>query len=119
MSVEATERRAIYLKRKKSGCCPRCGSKIKKNSGFIYCDDCRGFFRNYNQEISESINKDRRTKYNKRKKNNECPRCGVKLGKKYDKTICPKCLGKQYEYNYGKRKKTVKSGKAKTKTKKK
>jgi Zn finger protein HypA/HybF involved in hydrogenase expression len=115
MSTEAVKRKAIYLKRKKSGCCPRCGSKTKKTSKFIYCDDCRAFFRGYNQEISESINKDRRAKYNKRKKNNQCPRCGKALGKTYGKKICPKCLAKQYEYNYGKSKKTVKKGKAKKK----
>jgi Zn finger protein HypA/HybF involved in hydrogenase expression len=108
MSVEALKRKVLYQKRKKSGCCPRCGSKMKKTSRFIFCDDCRAFFRGYNQEISETINKDRRAKYNKRKKNNECPRCGKKLPKTYDKKICPKCLAKQYEYNYGKKKKPAK-----------
>jgi Zn finger protein HypA/HybF involved in hydrogenase expression len=107
MSVEALKRKVLYQKRRKSGCCPRCGSKKKKSSKYIFCDDCRAFFRGYNQEISETINKDRRTKYNKRKKNNECPRCGKKLPKTYDKKICPKCLEKQYEYNYGKKKKSV------------
>ena len=98
MPVLASERRVVYLKRKKSGCCPRCGSKKRKNSKFIYCDDCRAFFRNYNQEISESINKTRRAKYKQRKKNNQCPRCGKKLGKKYKNIICSECLGKQYKY---------------------
>jgi Zn finger protein HypA/HybF involved in hydrogenase expression len=115
MPVLASERRVIYLQRKKSGCCPRCGNKVKKSSKFIFCDDCRAFFRGYNQEISESINEDRRAKYNKRKKNNQCPRCGVKLGKKYDKKICPECLEKQYKYNYGKKRKTVKSSQTKKK----
>ncbi|MDR0301687.1 MAG: hypothetical protein LBI04_05145 [Treponema sp.] len=121
MSTGADERRVLYLKRKKSGCCPRCGNKLKKTSKFIYCDDCREFFRGYNQEISATINKARKAKYDKRKKNNLCPRCGIKLSKSYDKTICPDCLEKQYEYNYGKKKKPVKSAKpaakAKAKTK--
>ena len=99
MSKIPSERRKIYLQRKKSGCCPRCGSKKKKSSKFIYCEDCRAFFRNYNQEISDSINKLRRAKYKQRKKNNQCPRCGKKLGKRYDKIICPTCLEKQYSYN--------------------
>jgi uncharacterized Zn finger protein (UPF0148 family) len=106
MPAKPSERRILYLQRKKSGCCPRCGNKVKKTSGFIYCDDCRAFFRGYNEEISDSINKARKAKYNKRKKNDQCPRCGVKLGKKYTKTICPECLEKQYEYNYGKKRKT-------------
>jgi predicted amidophosphoribosyltransferase len=97
MPAKPSERRVLYLQRKKSGCCPRCGNKVKKSSGFIYCDDCRAFFRGYNEEISDSINKTRKAKYNKRKKNNLCPRCGEKLGKKYTKTICPECLEKQYE----------------------
>ena len=108
MSVEALKRKVLYQKRRKSGDCPRCGKKRSKTSKYIFCDDCRAFFRGYNQEISETINKDRRAKYNKRKKSNECPRCGKKLPKTYEKKICPKCLAKQYEYNYGKKKNTAK-----------
>jgi len=122
MSVEAQKRKDLYQKRRKSGCCPRCGSKKKKTSKYIFCDDCRAFFRGYNQEISETINKDRRSKYNKRKKNNECPRCGKKLPKTYEKKICPNCLAKQYEYNYGKKKtvkKPAKKSVKRSKTKKK
>jgi uncharacterized Zn finger protein (UPF0148 family) len=115
MPAKPSERRILYLQRKKSGCCPRCGNKVKKSSGFIYCDDCRAFFRGYNEEISESINKTRKAKYNKRKKNDQCPRCGVKLGKKYTKTICPECLEKQYEYNYGKTRKAKSKTAAKNK----
>jgi uncharacterized Zn finger protein (UPF0148 family) len=111
MPAKPSERRVLYLQRKKSGCCPRCGNKVKKSSGFIYCDDCRAFFRGYNEEISDSINEARQEKYNKRKKNNQCPRCGIKLGKKYTKTICPECLEKQYEYNYGTKRKTKSSKK--------
>ena len=106
MPAKPSDRRVLYLQRKKSGCCPRCGNKVKKSSGFSYCDDCRAFFRGYNEEIADSINKTRKAKYNKRKKNNLCPRCGKKLGKNYTKTICPECLEKQYEYNYGKKRKT-------------
>jgi len=114
MSEEALKRKVLYQKRRKSGCCPRCGKKRSKTSKYIFCDDCRAFFRGYNQEISETINKDRRAKYNKRKKNNECPRCGKKLPKTYNKKICPKCLEKQYEYNYGKKKKPAKKAVKKT-----
>jgi uncharacterized Zn finger protein (UPF0148 family) len=118
MPAKPSERRVLYLQRKKSGCCPRCGNKVKKSSGFIYCDDCRAFFRGYNEEISDSINKTRQAKYNKRKKNNQCPRCGIKLGKKYTKTICPECLEKQYEYNYGTKRKTKSSVKSTASSKK-
>jgi uncharacterized Zn finger protein (UPF0148 family) len=107
MPAKPSERRILYLERKKSGCCPRCGNKVKKSSGFIYCDDCRAFFRGYNEEISDSINETRKAKYDRRKEDNQCPRCGVKLGKKYTKTICPECLEKQYEYNYGTKRKTT------------
>ena len=114
-----SERRKTYIKRKKSGCCPRCGQKVKKTSKFIFCDDCRGFFRGYFNSVSDEINEARQARYNKRKKNNQCPRCGVALGKKYPKTICKKCLDKQYEYNYGgKRKAKDKSKPAAKVTKK-
>jgi ribosomal protein S27AE len=101
MPSTPAERRKNYLTRKKSGCCPRCGQKVKKNSKFSFCDDCRSFFRSYFNEVSDEINEVRKARYNNRKKNNLCPRCGVPLGKKYSKTICQKCLDKQYEYNYG------------------
>jgi ssDNA-binding Zn-finger/Zn-ribbon topoisomerase 1 len=81
------ERRKTYQKLKKSGCCPRCGKKSKKNSKFIFCDDCRSFFRGYFNEVSDEINETRKARYDKRKKDNQCPRCGVPLGKKYTKTI--------------------------------
>ena len=99
MPLESSERKKIYRRRKTSGCCPRCGAKKGKNSKFSYCDDCRGFFRNYNREMSESFNEQRKARYKQRKKNNECPRCGKKLGKAYGKTICASCLKKQYSYN--------------------
>jgi uncharacterized Zn finger protein (UPF0148 family) len=118
MPAKPSDRRVLYLQRKKSGCCPRCGNKVKNSSRFIYCDDCRAFFRGYNEEISDSINKTRKAKYNKRKKNDQCPRCGIKLGKKYTKTICPECLEKQYEYNYGKKRKTKSSVKSTASSKK-
>jgi len=101
MPTGSSERKAIYSKRKKQGCCPRCGKKMRKNSKFSYCDDCRSFFRDYNHKISKSLNKLRKARYNERKENDQCPRCGKALGKKYKKTICPTCLEKQYKYNYG------------------
>lgn len=106
MPSTPSERRNIYIKRKKSGCCPRCGRKVKKSSKFTFCDDCRSFFRDYFNGVSDEINKARKARYNKRKKNNQCPRCGKALGKKYPKTICQQCLDKQYKYNYGIKRKT-------------
>jgi uncharacterized paraquat-inducible protein A len=102
MPLENSERRITYLKRKKSGCCPRCGKKLRKNYKYSYCEDCRDFFRNYNEGMSKKINKIRKTRYNQRKKNNQCPRCGKSLGKRYKNIICVECLEKQYKYNYGK-----------------
>jgi len=104
MSEKAKKRKTVYLQRKKQGDCPRCGKKRKKNSKYIYCDDCREFFRSYNEKISKKINKIRKKRYDDRKKGGKCPRCGKSLGKKYTKTICPACLEKQYKYNYGKAK---------------
>jgi len=109
MPTKTSDKRTVYLQRKAEGCCPRCGKKLKKNSRFIYCDDCRAFFRNYNSGISESLNETRKERYAERKENHLCPRCGIKLGKKYTKTICETCLEKQYTYNYGK--KSTKKGK--------
>jgi len=99
MPLIASERRVVYLKRKKSGCCPRCGRKKKKSDKFSYCEDCREFYRSYNQQISKTVNKQRKAKYKERKKNKQCPRCGKKLNKTYKKIICPVCLEKQYNYN--------------------
>jgi len=110
MPTNSVEKRTVYLQRKEQGCCPRCGKKVRKNSKYIYCEDCRAFFRNYNSEMSESLNETRKARYDERKENKQCPRCGKKLGKKYTKTICETCLEKQYAYNYGK-KRTVKKGK--------
>jgi len=103
MPTENSDRRATYRQRKKSGCCPRCGGKVNKRSKYIYCDDCREFFRNYNSETSEKINKIRKKRYDLRKKKHQCPRCGKALGKKYSKIICEDCLKKQYKYNYWKK----------------
>jgi hypothetical protein len=94
MAEDLTVRRKKYSKRKKSGYCPRCGVKLSKRETHIYCEDCREYFRDYNRETADKINKKRRTIYKQRIKSNLCPRCGVKLGKKYEKTLCPKCLGK-------------------------
>jgi ribosomal protein S27AE len=113
MPSSPAERRKNYLKRKKNGCCPRCGKKNKKNSKFTFCDSCRLFFRGYFNEVSDEINEVRKARYDNRKKNNLCPRCGVSLGKKYTKTICQKCLDKQYKYNYG----AKRNAKSKTVTK--
>jgi len=101
MATEPAERRKDYLKRKKSGLCPRCGNKIKKSSKFKMCDDCREYFRNYNNQIADSQNEAKRTRYAERKAKYCCPRCGVKLGKKSENIICQPCLKKQYKYNTG------------------
>jgi len=101
MSLELNERKKVYSKRKKGGLCPRCGCKVKKTSKYITCDDCREYYRNYNREISESIQGARRDRYAERKAKNLCPRCGVPVGKKSKNTICSICLDKQYKYNTG------------------
>ena len=108
MPVEPVKRRKSYQKNKKQGYCPRCGIKKKKTDTFVYCKDCRGYFRDYNEGISAKVNKARKSKYKLRIKNNQCPRCGIKLGKRYPKKLCVTCLDKQYKYNYGKKRKTVK-----------
>ena len=99
MSANMSERKKIYLERKEKGLCPRCGNKRKKSSKFIICDDCREFYRNYSNSRSEEINETRRSVYETRKDNHQCPRCGKKLGKRYQNLICPVCLEKQYAYN--------------------
>jgi len=98
MPTKKKERRVIYSNRKELGLCPRCGAKKKKTDKFSYCSDCREFFRNYNREVSETVNELRKERYEERKQNNQCPRCGKKLGKKYTKTICETCLEKQRNY---------------------
>ncbi|MCL2185438.1 MAG: hypothetical protein FWB86_06265 [Treponema sp.] len=98
MPTDAAERKVIYRSRKKDGCCPRCGVKKKKSDKFIYCGDCRAFYRGYNQEMSDDINTIRKERYKKRKKNKQCPRCGKKHSKSYKKIICASCLKKQYSY---------------------
>jgi Zn finger protein HypA/HybF involved in hydrogenase expression len=103
MAAKASERKIVYAQRKEKGNCPRCGNKTGKKSKYIYCDDCRAFFRNYNKERAGDLNKTRKALYDERKEKKLCPRCGKHLGKKYKKTICPVCLEKQYEYNYGKK----------------
>jgi len=101
MATELADRRKTYLKRKKSGLCPRCGIKMKKTSKFKMCDSCREYFRNYNREISDSQNETKRDRYAQRKAENRCPRCGIKMGKRSKNTICTPCLDKQYKYNTG------------------
>jgi len=103
MPAKSSERKVIYAQRKEKGCCPRCGNKVGKRSKYVFCDECRAFFRDYNKEKADSINKTRKEKYDERKENRLCPRCGKRLGKKYKKKICQICLEKQYEYNYGKK----------------
>jgi uncharacterized paraquat-inducible protein A len=103
MPLEKSKRQILYSKRKKRGECPRCGTKLKKTYKFSYCDDCRKFFRSYNKKTAKITNKIRKARYEDRKEENCCPRCGVYLGKKYKKILCVKCLDKQYKYNYGKK----------------
>ena len=98
MPTDAKDRRTIYQERKNQGYCPRCGVKVKKTSKFIYCEDCRAFFRNYFKGIADNTNEARKSRYAERKENHQCPRCGKKLGKRYKKTICETCLDKQYNY---------------------
>jgi len=99
--AEPAERRKIYSKRKKNGLCPRCGSKIKKNGKFKYCDACREYYREYTRASSDSVQETRRTRYAQRKAKNLCPRCGAFVGKKSKTFLCSACLDKQYKYNTG------------------
>jgi len=99
MPAKASERRIIYYQRKEQGLCPRCGIKLKKKAQFTFCDDCRAFFRNYNNEYSENIKKAKKNRYDQRKQLNQCPRCGKSLRKKYKKILCPTCLEKNHKYN--------------------
>lgn len=101
MPTPKKKRRKIYHERSESGYCPRCQKKKRKSDKFIYCEDCREFFRGYNREASKQQNKKRKSLYKERKENNQCPRCGKKHGKTYTKIICRKCLDKQYVYNTG------------------
>jgi len=102
MPTENSERRIVYLQRKKDGCCPRCGNKKRKTEKFSYCDECREFFRSYQKGIAREENEVRKERYDQRKRNNQCPRCGIKLGKRYPNIICTECLEKQYGYNTAK-----------------
>jgi len=97
--TEPAERRKSYLQRKKSGLCPRCGTKKKKTCKFSYCDDCREYYRNYNIENTVEIQSARRLRYTQRIEKKCCPKCGKKLEKKSKNIICPQCLKKQYSYN--------------------
>jgi ribosomal protein S27AE len=102
MPKKASERRILYQSMKEKGYCPRCGNKKEADEKYIYCGACRDFFRKYQEENSKSINKTRKSIYEQRKQKKRCPRCGKLLGKRYKKTLCTKCLIKQYKYNYGK-----------------
>jgi len=99
MAVKKSNRQIVYQQKKERGCCPRCGNKLRKNYKFSYCEDCRNYFRNYNKESAETISAMRRSRYEQRKQNNQCPRCGKSLGKRYKKIICAECLEKQHKYN--------------------
>jgi ribosomal protein S27AE len=99
MAESLSVRQKRYHGNIKQGLCPRCGSKKKKNSKFSFCDDCRSYFREYNQGNAKDINKTRKIRYDERKKNHQCPRCGVKLAKSYKKILCKSCQIKQYGYN--------------------
>ena len=99
MATEAKERRKIYLERKEQKCCPRCGIKMKRLGKFTYCEGCRNFFREYNRDNSDNINKTRKTLYEQRKEKNCCPRCGKRHLKRYKKIMCAGCLDKAKQYS--------------------
>ena len=102
MPTKPSKKKTVYLERKEHGCCPRCGKKMRKNSKFIFCEDCRAYFRSYNEKISGELNEQRKMRYDLRKTEKRCPRCGKSLGKRYKNIMCQTCLDKQYKYNYGK-----------------
>jgi predicted RNA-binding Zn-ribbon protein involved in translation (DUF1610 family) len=92
----ASERKMIYHERKERGLCPKCGVKKSKADKFVFCEKCREFYRNYNNNNSEMNCEKRKAKYAERLKKRLCPRCGVKLGKKYKNKICSTCLERGY-----------------------
>jgi ribosomal protein L37AE/L43A len=92
MPNKTNERKEQYHQRVEQGLCPRCGGKVKKSSPFKYCDDCRSYYRDYGNTISEKVRAIRNKKYALRKKKHQCPRCGKQLGKRYTKIMCPACL---------------------------
>jgi len=99
MAITKENRLKKYAKRKKSGCCPRCGKKKSKREKNTFCDDCLEYYRNYSSEIADKIGKRRRAKYKLRQKNHQCGRCGAKLPRNYAKKMCEKCLKKAREHN--------------------
>jgi len=95
MPSDKKDRRRTYRERKEQGNCPRCGRKKRKAEKTIYCEDCRAYFRDYVADNSEVISSSRQAIYNERKANGQCPCCGKKLGVRYNKIICRKCLDKR------------------------
>ena len=98
MAITNKERRTLYLERLEQGLCPRCGKKRPKKEKNSYCEDCRAFFRNYQEENAGEISRNRKALYAERKQNRQCPRCGKKHGARYTKIMCKKCLEKSYSY---------------------
>ena len=98
MPAEKRDRRIDYNQKKESGFCPRCGARMGKRENYTYCSSCREFFRNYNKARADLINETRKIRYDERKENGQCPRCGKTLGKRYKNIICEACLEKQYSY---------------------
>ena len=98
MATPNKERRKLYLERKEQGLCPRCGKKKKKTEKYSYCDECRGFYRDYSSEKTIELNEIKRTRYEQRKENRQCPRCGKKHGIRYTKVMCKNCLEKSKSY---------------------
>jgi len=99
--VNLTKATIIYRTRKKKGLCPNCGGKVKKNSSFIFCDNCRENYRNYQEENKEKLLEIKRNKYEDRKNKKLCPRCGTFVGKKSKTVLCSKCLDRLYKNNTG------------------
>ena len=99
MATANKERRKQYRERQELGLCPRCGKKKNKKEKYSFCEDCRAFFRNYQIDKIDKINSARKTRYEERKANRQCPRCGKKHGVRYTKIMCKKCLDKSYTYN--------------------
>jgi len=98
MPTTNKERRTVYLERQRQGLCPRCGKKKRKTEKFSYCEECRAFYRNYQEEKAAEISNNRKAAYAERKENGQCPRCGKKLGVRYTKIMCKKCLEKSRQY---------------------
>jgi ribosomal protein L37AE/L43A len=86
-------RKARYHERIKEHCCPACGKKMRATYKLTYCPDCLVDLNDRQKNVDrDSVNEQRRTRYETRKDDHLCPRCGKKLRATYTATLCKTCL---------------------------